>query len=71
RLVASLDTAPDAAVSAALARHGNVLITQGFIARDEAGDTVLLGRGGSDTSAAHFGALLRAARVEIVDRCRR
>ncbi len=65
RLAASLDTAPDAAVSAALVRHGNVLITQGFIARDEAGDTVLLGRGGSDTSAAHFGALLRAARVEI------
>ena len=65
RLSATLDTAPDAAVSAALARHGNVLITQGFIARDEAGDTVLLGRGGSDTSAAHFGALLHAARVEI------
>ncbi|WP_304060391.1 bifunctional aspartate kinase/diaminopimelate decarboxylase [Metallibacterium scheffleri] len=65
RLSATLDTAPDAAVSAALARHGEVLITQGFIARDEVGDTVLLGRGGSDTSAAHFGALLRAARVEI------
>ena len=65
RLAAALDTAPDAAVAATLARAGEVLITQGFIARDDAGDTVLLGRGGSDTSAAHFGALLRAARVEI------
>ncbi|MGH8163955.1 MAG: aspartate kinase, partial [Rhodanobacteraceae bacterium] len=40
-------------------------ITQGFIARDANGNTVLLGRGGSDTSAAYFGALLRAQRVEI------
>src|SRR5690606_25438567 len=30
-----------------------VVVTQGFIARDDAGDTVLLGRGGSDTSAAY------------------
>ena len=65
RLSATLETAPDAAVAAALAQRGEVLITQGFIARDAAGATVLLGRGGSDTSAAHFGALLRAARVEI------
>jgi diaminopimelate decarboxylase/aspartate kinase len=40
-------------------------ITQGFIARDLLGHTVLLGRGGSDTSASHFGALLGARRVEI------
>src|SRR5690606_3375787 len=37
---------------------------QGFIARDRRGDTVLLGRGGSDTSAAYFAAKLRAARCE-------
>lgn len=42
-----------------------VLITQGFIARDTGGDTVLLGRGGSDTSAAYFAAKLGAARCEI------
>src|SRR6185312_1938021 len=42
-----------------------VFITQGFIARNASGGTVLLGRGGSDTSAAYFGALLRASRVEI------
>ena len=65
RLSALLDTQPDADAAQALAARGEVLITQGFIARDAVGDTVLLGRGGSDTSAAHFGALLRAARVEI------
>ena len=43
----------------------DVVITQGFIARDQAGDTCLLGRGGSDTSAALFAALVGAARLEI------
>ena len=42
-----------------------VIITQGFIARNQAGETVLLGRGGSDTSAALFSAKLGAARCEI------
>ncbi|MDB6164125.1 MAG: lysA, partial [Xanthomonadaceae bacterium] len=42
-----------------------VLLTQGFIARHADGGTAILGRGGSDTSAAYFGALLRAQRVEI------
>jgi len=40
-------------------------ITQGFIARAEDGGTAILGRGGADTSAAYFGALLHARRVEI------
>lgn len=40
-------------------------ITQGFIARSDQGETVLLGRGGSDTSAACLGARLAAKRVEI------
>ncbi|MEM8548449.1 MAG: bifunctional aspartate kinase/diaminopimelate decarboxylase [Pseudomonadota bacterium] len=35
------------------------------IAADENGETVLLGRGGSDTSAAYFAANLAAARLEI------
>ena len=56
---------PDPVLSARLAGAGEVFITQGFIARNADGDTVLLGRGGSDTSAAYMGALLRAARVEI------
>ncbi|HEX3531394.1 MAG TPA: bifunctional aspartate kinase/diaminopimelate decarboxylase [Thermoanaerobaculia bacterium] len=42
-----------------------VIVTQGFIARNAAGETVLLGRGGSDTSAALFAARLGAARCEI------
>jgi diaminopimelate decarboxylase/aspartate kinase len=45
--------------------NGRLLISQGFIARHADGGTAILGRGGSDTSAAYFGALLRARRVEI------
>jgi diaminopimelate decarboxylase/aspartate kinase len=44
---------------------GEVVLTQGFIARNEWGETVLLGRGGSDTSAAYFAARLQARRLEI------
>ncbi|HET6631356.1 MAG TPA: bifunctional aspartate kinase/diaminopimelate decarboxylase [Rhodanobacteraceae bacterium] len=64
-LSAMVDAQPDAELHAWLTGLGDVFITQGFIARDAEGRTVLLGRGGSDTSAAYFGALLRAARVEI------
>lgn len=42
-----------------------ILITQGFIAGHPHGGTAILGRGGSDTSAATFGALLQARQVEI------
>ncbi len=42
-----------------------MLLTQGFIARHGDGDTAILGRGGSDTSASCFGALLGAQQVEI------
>ena len=42
-----------------------VIMTQGFIASDASGSTVLLGRGGSDTSAALFAASLQACRCEI------
>lgn len=44
---------------------GDAVLVQGFIASDEAGDTVLLGRGGSDTSAAYFAGRLGATRLEI------
>lgn len=54
--------APDAAMQQSL---GAVVITQGFIARDPAGRTVLLGRGGSDTSGAYLAAKLSASRLEI------
>lgn len=65
-LSATVDDAPDAELEARLrALGGDVLLTQGFIARDDDGDTVLLGRGGSDTSASYFAAKLKAKRCEI------
>ena len=64
-LSAMVEAKPDPALNARLAALGEVFITQGFIARETHGRTVLLGRGGSDTSAAYFGALLKAQRVEI------
>ena len=47
------------------AQPTQILISQGFISRHADGGTAILGRGGSDTSAAYFGALLKAQRVEI------
>ncbi len=64
-LSANVPAVPDPAFAAALAARGEVFITQGFIARDGDGGTVLLGRGGSDTSAGYFGAMLKAECVEI------
>ena len=43
----------------------DAIVTQGFIARNADGEVVLLGRGGSDTSAACFAARLGAERCEI------
>jgi bifunctional diaminopimelate decarboxylase / aspartate kinase len=57
--------APDDALRAELEKGVPLAITQGFIASDEEGQTVLLGRGGSDTSAAYFAAKLSAQRLEI------
>ena len=56
---------PDREFQARLADVPGPVITQGFIARDAAGDTVVLGRGGSDTSAAYLAAHLEATRLEI------
>jgi diaminopimelate decarboxylase/aspartate kinase len=56
---------PDASLQQRLATLESVVLTQGFIARDAKGETVLLGRGGSDTSAAYFAAKLQAERLEI------
>ncbi|MGP8034410.1 MAG: bifunctional aspartate kinase/diaminopimelate decarboxylase [Steroidobacteraceae bacterium] len=57
--------APDEALAERLATLPPLLVTQGFIASDGEGSTVLLGRGGSDTSAAYLAAKLRAQRLEI------
>jgi bifunctional diaminopimelate decarboxylase / aspartate kinase len=64
-LSATCEFAPDAALQSAWRALEAVIITQGFIAANEAGDTVLLGRGGSDTSGSYFAAKLAAARLEI------
>ena len=64
-LSATCDFAPDTGLQAQWRTLDQVVITQGFIASNDAGDTVLLGRGGSDTSGAYFAAKLNAARLEI------
>ena len=64
-LFASCDFELDPALQAQLAAVPGVILTQGFIAGDAEGDTVLLGRGGSDTSAAYFAAKLGARALEI------
>ena len=48
-----------------LSEQGSLHITQGFIASGPGGETCLLGRGGSDTSAACFAARLAAESLEI------
>ena len=57
--------APDSVLEEQLEALSSLVITQGFIASDEDGNTVLLGRGGSDTSASYLAAKLRAQRIEI------
>lgn len=48
-----------------VATQASAIITQGFFAANPQGDTVLLGRGGSDTSAALLAAKLQAVSCEI------
>jgi diaminopimelate decarboxylase/aspartate kinase len=64
-LSATCNFAPDEALEERLSKLASIVITQGFIASDDDGNTVLLGRGGSDTSASYFAAKLRAQRLEI------
>lgn len=64
-LSATCDYGFDAALEAKLAEQPGFVLTQGFIARNTSGETVLLGRGGSDTSAAYFAGRLQARRLEI------
>ena len=65
-LQASCATSRDAAAAGAVnGLDGDVILTQGFIAKNRTGETVLLGRGGSDTTAAYLAAKLGAVRCEI------
>ncbi len=64
-LSATCNQDPDPHLQAELGAIDGVVLTQGFIARNSHAETVLLGRGGSDTSAAYFAARLEAERLEI------
>ncbi len=64
-LMASCNDQADPDLQQQLTQMNSVIITQGFIASDGFGNTVLLGRGGSDSSAAYFAAKLQAQRLEI------
>ena len=64
-LSAQCESQPSALLQRELAERSPAFITQGFIARNSKSQTVLLGRGGSDTSAGYFGALLAAQEVQI------
>lgn len=48
-----------------LVDDGSIVITQGFLARDNQGNTTTLGRGGSDYSASLIGMALHATEIEI------
>lgn len=63
-LAAACAAAPDPALPSRLG-DAAVHVTQGFIAGTPDGETALLGRGGSDVSAAYFAARLGAERLEI------
>jgi diaminopimelate decarboxylase/aspartate kinase len=64
-LSAACSPAADPVLSARWSDFSPILITEGFIASTSKGDTVLLGRGGSDTSAALLAGRLSAVRLEI------
>lgn len=64
-LAARCDDHADPDMRKRLSGEGAIHITQGFIAEGPENTTCLLGRGGSDTSAAYFAARLSAARLEI------
>ncbi|MDP2325184.1 MAG: bifunctional aspartate kinase/diaminopimelate decarboxylase, partial [Gammaproteobacteria bacterium] len=64
-LAASCDFEPDPDLQKRFAAINGVVLTQGFIASNARNEGVLLGRGGSDTSAAYFAAKLQATALEI------
>jgi diaminopimelate decarboxylase/aspartate kinase len=62
---ARCDFSADRALQQRFAAIEGVILSQGFIARNAQGETVLLGRGGSDTSGAYLAGKLEARRLEI------
>ena len=64
-LSATCGTDADHELQRRFAALDQVILSQGFIAANSDGDTVLLGREGSDTSAAYLAAKLQSRRLEI------
>src|SRR6185295_3881834 len=64
-LSARCDFSADKALQERFAAIDGILLSQGFIARNAQGETVLLGRGGSDTTGAYLAGKLEARRLEI------
>ena len=64
-LSASCEPGQDSKLADRWRKLAPILITQGFIVRTPEGATALLGRGGSDTSAALLAGRLSAERLEI------
>ena len=64
-LSAECDAAAEPGLAARLGQIQGVPLTQGFTARNAAGETVVLGRGGSDTAAAYLAGKLSAEHLEI------
>jgi diaminopimelate decarboxylase/aspartate kinase len=62
---ARCDFSPDKELQRRFAAIDGIILSQGFIARNAEGETVLLGRGGSDTSGAYLAGKLEARRLEI------
>ncbi|WP_251359087.1 aspartate kinase [Kangiella sp. TOML190] len=56
---------PDKGLSQEWAEQAEVVLSQGFIASNSNGQTVLLGREGSDTSAAYFAVLTSAESLQV------
>lgn len=64
-LSAECSSEPDPALQERLGAIPGIPLTQGYTARNPAGETVVLGRGGSDTAAAYLAGKLGAERLEI------
>jgi diaminopimelate decarboxylase/aspartate kinase len=64
-LSAECDAAAEPGLATRLAQVEGVPLTQGFTARNAGGETVVLGRGGSDTAAAYLAGKLSAEHLEI------
>src|SRR5262245_54238022 len=64
-LSARCDFSADKPLQQRFAAIRGIVLSQGFIARNAQGETVLLGRGGSDTSGAYLAGKLEVRRREI------